>query len=320
MVFAAVSPCRHPAVFRLVDPVPAVVARHNAVWQARWERFLAAVPPPRWDPAVPVDADWRMRYESYLPVVEYVASLRRLARLVLPHPSWVPLALAVTVGHLSPRTCFPSLPDLWSYLAPAWCGRVTLTTEELPALFAALADPTQFGTAAGRYPSQLARLREHRWSADAVLLDVGCGTGEGTQEAVAAIRETGCPVSGIGVTREPLEAWMASSGWFPHRPTAGAVPLPGVRFVAGEAAALPVHGPVAAILCNGLIGGRFVQSDAAFRGVLAEFGRVLAPGGIVLVGCRFHAGRESALTRFRDLAEATGWRVSGDSRDLVLRR
>jgi len=320
MVFAAVSPCPHPAVFRLADPVPAAVARHNAVWQARWERFLAATPPPRWEPPVPLDAEWRMRYETYLPVVEYVASLRRLARLVLPHPSWIPLALGATVGHLSPRTCFSSLPDLWSYLPPAWCGRVTLTTEELPALFAALADPTQFGTAAGRYPNQLTLLRERRWPAVAVLLDVGCGTGEGTREAVAAIRETGCPARGIGVTREPLEAWMATAGWFPHRLSARTPPLPGVQFVAGEAAALPVRGPIAAILCNGLIGGRFVQSETAFRGILAEFARVLAPGGIVLVGCRFHAGRENALMCFRRQAEATGWRVSGDSRDLVLCR
>lgn len=296
----------------------AAVARHNAVWQARWNRFLAMNPPPRWNPAIPVDAEWRMRYEVCLPVAEYVASLRRLARLVLPHPAWIPLALGTTTAHLAPRTGFSSLPDFWSYLPPDWCGRVTLTVGELPALLAALADPPQFGTAAGRYPNQLALLREHHWSGPVTVLDVGCGTGEGTREVVALLREMGCQATGVGVTREPLEAWMGSTGCFPHR--SPGVPPTGVRFVVGEAEALPVHGPFALVLCNGLIGGRFVQTESAFRRILSEFARVLAPEGIVLVGCRFHAGREAALVQFRHVAEMTGWQVTGDCRDLVLGR
>ncbi len=259
-----------------------------------------------------------MRYEICLPVAEYVGSLRRLARLVLPHPSWIPLALGTTIAHLAPRTGFPSLPDFWSYLPLEWWGRVTLTVAELPALLAALADPPQFGTAAGRYPNQLALLREQHWTEPVTVLDVGCGTGEGTGEVVALLREMGCQASGIGVTREPLEAWMGSTGCFPHR--SSATPPTGVRFVVGEAEALPVIGPFAVVLCNGLIGGRFVQTEAAFRRILGEFARVLARGGIVLVGCRFHAGREAALAQFRQLAAATGWQVAGDCRDLVLGR
>ncbi len=271
---------------------------------------------------MPVDAEWRLVYESYLPVAEFVASLRRLGRLVLPHSSWIPAVLAETGRHLASRCVFPSLPDLWSYLPPVWEDRVTLTVEELPALFAALADPSRFGTAAGRYPDQLARLREWTadWPGERTLLDVGCGTGEGTREALAALLGTGCKVRAVGVTREPLEAWMAANGCFPHRPAEPLPPvLPGLHFLAGDATALPLHGSFSVILCNGLIGGQFLRTDAAFHSLLSEFARLLGPGGVVLAGCRFHAGREAALARFRELAETAGWGVAGECRDLVLR-
>lgn len=270
---------------------------------------------------MPVDAEWRMVYESYLPVAEFVASLRRLGRLVLPHTSWIPAVLAETGRHLGSRCVFPSLPDLWSYLPPVWEDRVTLTVVELPALFAALADPSRFGTAAGRYPDQLARLREWTadWPGELTLLDVGCGTGEGTREALAALLGTGCKARAVGVTREPLEAWMATNGCYPHRPAEPPPPvLPGLRFLAGDATALPLRGRFSVILCNGLIGGQFLRTDAAFHSLLAEFARLLAPSGRVLAGCRFHAGREAALTRFRELAETAGWRVAGDCRDLAM--
>lgn len=309
-------------MFRLDHSVAEAVRRHNECWGVRWECLLGRVPPPRWDRALPLDAEWRMVYESYLPVAEFAASLRRLGRLVLPHPSWVPAVLAETGRHLASRCVFPSLPDLWSYLPPAWCGRVTLTVAELPALFAALADPSRFGTAAGRYPDQLARLREvgRRRAGELTLLDVGCGTGEGTREALAVLRETGGRVRAIGVTREPLEAWMAANGCFPHRSAEPMPPaMPGLHFVAGDAAALPLHGHVSVILCNGLIGGQFLRTDAAFHSLLAEFARLLSPDGWILAGCRFHAGREASLTRFRELAAARGWQVAGDCRDLVLR-
>jgi SAM-dependent methyltransferase len=311
-----------PSVFRLDQAVAEAVRQHNECWSRRRECLFGRLPPPRWDRTLPLDAEWRMLYESYLPVAEFAASLRRLGRLVLPHPAWIPAVLAETGRHLASRCLFPSLPDLWSYLPPAWCGRVTLTVAELPALFAALADPSRFGTAAGRYPDQLARLRDWAagWPGELTLLDVGCGTGEGTWETLAMLLGMGCRARAIGVTREPLEAWMAANGCFPHRPAEPPPPaLPGLHFLAGDATALPLRGHFSVILCNGLVGGQFLRTDSAFQSLLAEFARLLGPGGVVLAGCRFHAGREAALTRFRELAETAGWQVAGDCRDLVLR-
>ena len=318
-------PFPHQQVFRLDAATHAAVQAHNAKWRRRWERFLALVPPPRWERGAPISAEWRMLYEIHLSVVEYVSSLRRLARLVLPHPSWIPAALALHSAHLATRSAhFASLPDLWSYLPPRWAESVVLSVDRLPALFAACADPPQFGTANGRYLGQLAMLRSwaRRDPAEPLaLLDVGSGTGEGTREAVAALQEAGHVVRAVGVTREPLEAWMAQTGCFPHREANG--PVRGdadVHFVAGEAAAVPVRGRFGVILCNGLVGGRFVHTDAAFAAVLNEFGRVLALGGSVLMGCRFHAGRERHLARFRDVAAALSWEVAGTNRDMVLRQ
>jgi len=167
----------------------------------------------------------------------------------------------------------------------------------------------------------LARLRElgRRWAGELTLLDVGCGTGEGTREALAVLREAGCRARAIGVTREPLEAWMAANDRFPHRPAKPMQPaMAELYFITGDALGLPVHEKASVILCNGLVGGQYLRTDGAFHSLLSEFARLLGPGGLVLVGCRFHAGREAALTRFRELAEAAGWGVAGDCRDLVL--
>jgi ubiquinone/menaquinone biosynthesis C-methylase UbiE len=91
------------------------------------------------------------------------------------------------------------------------------------------------------------------------------------------------------------------------------------HFVVGSANQVPIRQQHDAILCNGLIGGRFLFSDADLQAALAEFSRLLAPRGLALVSCRFHAGRELFLERFRELAVASGWRVEGEIRDLVLR-
>jgi SAM-dependent methyltransferase len=298
-----------PTAFRLGDEVRAALANHNREWEQRWQRFVACVPPPRWHRAIPISAEWRALYEAYLPVSEYVRSLRLLARLVLPHPSWLPAALA--------------LPDLWFYLPPAFDGRVLVRLDQLPALLAALADPPQFGTADGRYPEQLATLRgwARRHTADkARLLDLGSGTGEGTREAAAILQEEGLEAQAVGVTREPLEAWMAATGQFPHRAQhAGeTAALHSCRFLAGDAQSAPCRGPFDIILCNGLAGGRFLHTDTAYWQLLNEFRRLLAPGGLVLLGCRFHDGREQHLLRFRELAEANDWSATGTLRDLVL--
>ena len=319
------TPFPHQQVFRLDAAVHAAVQAHNAKWRGRWERFLALAPPPRWQRGAPVSAEWRALYEIHLPVAEYVSSLRRLARLVLPHPSWIPAALALHAAHLATRSAhFASLLDLWSYLPPRLAETVTLSVDRLPALLAALADPPRFGTADGRYPGQLAMLRS--WvrrdlSGPLAFLDVGSGTGEGTREAATALREAGHVVRAVGVTREPLEAWMAQAGCFPHREADCQVRCDDdVHFVAGEAAALPVQGRFAVILCNGLVGGRFVQEDTAFMAILSEFARLLAADGSVLMGCRFHAGRERHLARFRDVAAGLGWEVAGTNRDMVLQQ
>ena len=83
-------------VFRLDAAVQAAVREHNAKWRGYWERFLAAAAPPRWERGVPISAEWRGLYETYLPVAEYVSSLRRLARTlprprepVQPVPNWL---------------------------------------------------------------------------------------------------------------------------------------------------------------------------------------------------------------------------------------
>ena len=127
----------------------------------------------------------------------------------------------------------------------------------------------------------------------------------------------------LGITREPLEAWMATTGCRPHLHTAPVQPRlrtrdDSVRFVAGDATLPPVRRRYDLVLCNGLVGGGFLCEDSDYRRLLAALRRVLAPGGLVAAAARFHQGRRPHLERFAVLARRRGWTVTGAAHALAL--
>ena len=333
----------------------------SAKWAARLELFRRLYAPPHWTPGMPVDAELRARYESCLPVCEFLADLGHLATK-FPRP----LCLAESAnahGHdrLGPAP-FVSLPDLWNTLPEQLAGRVEFVDNEWLALFCALADPPRFGTDFGRYPEQLAKIRQllgapvpspaFQQSATGPgpvpsfnILDLGCGTGQGTYELAAAVANAvSGAVAAVGVTREPLEVWMAENRRLPHdparervfeekRPPALAQGRGGaqndktqawrgatVHFLVGDALAVPCDGPFDLIVANGLVGGRFLRSPSALVKFLAEAERLLAAGGVLALANRFHAGELPALERFAESARRAGWTVEGELQNLFLRR
>lgn len=299
-----------PEIFFQWQHASATLARHNAQWEAllrNWhERGGVA-----WTPGMIVSPEIRGRFESFLPWREFSRSLRSVARAFLPSEAWVPRLLQ--------DNALESILEFWEEL-PQYSGRVSLVDDELLPFFCACADPPRFGTDVGRYPQQLDVLRQMELPPGGRLLDLGCGVGLGTLEAVAALGLAG----GVGVTQEPLEAWMAKSHRLPHDPVRSRhfsqFADVSAQFVAGDVLEWCGEGGFAVILCNGLAGGRFLSQDEQLRKLLKVFEAQLALGGVVGMANAFHEGQRSAVERLLALAQEEGWQVVGTWQNAVMTR
>lgn len=310
------------------------LAGFNRRWGARLEQFRRHAGPPWWAPGLILDADIRDRHERYLPVRAFLNDLADLATHILPHSSWVPRLLrpacAVCACCAAPAPV-PSLPDLWAQLPEPLAGQVTVAESALLPLLCALADPPRFGTDFGRYPEQLRGIAEFATThvspgVPLRVLDLGCGTGQGTREAAATVAAaTGQTPWTVGVTSEPLEVWMATHRRLPHDPAreqrlqACLAPCP-VHFLAGDATAVPCRGRFDLVLANGLVGGPFLRSPHQVALFLLELARLLAPNGRVTLANRFHEGELPQVAAAADIARRYGWTVAGDPRLLWLSR
>ncbi|MEU4155477.1 class I SAM-dependent methyltransferase [Actinoplanes sp. NPDC026670] len=130
------------------------------------------------------------------------------------------------------------------------------------------------------------------------VADVGCGPGRITGH----LHEAGLDVFGVDLSPGMVEVARRE--------------FPGLRFEVGSMTALEV--------ADGSLGGVLAWfslihvPDEAVPGVLAEFRRVLAPGGVVMIG--FHAGAGvrhktegygglpmNVLVHRRSVAQVAGW-------------
>ncbi|MBR4124640.1 MAG: hypothetical protein IKR13_00415 [Victivallales bacterium] len=288
----------------------AVLARHNARWEAllrNWHERGGGI----WMPGMIVSLEIRGRIETFLPWREFARSLRNVARIFLPSEAWVPRLLQDGI--------LESILEFWEELS-GYSGRVSFQEGELEALFCTCADPPRFGTDVGRYPQQVDLLRRMKLPSGGRLLDLGCGVGLGTLEAVAALGLAG----GVGVTQEPLEAWMAKSRRLPHDPVRSRhfsqFADVSAQFAAGDVLEWCGEGGFAVILCNGLAGGRFLSQDEQLRKLLKVFEAQLAPGGVVGMANAFHEGQRSAVERLLALAQEEGWQVVGTWQNAVMTR
>ena len=288
----------------------AALARHNARWEAllrNWhERGGVA-----WTPGMIISPELRGRVETFLPWAEFAWSLRAVARSFLPSVAWVPRLLQ--------DGALESILEFWEEL-PEYCGRTTFGAEELLPLFCACADPPRFGTDVGRYPEQLVALRDVVPPGGGRLLDLGCGVGLGTLEAIAELGLAG----GVGVTLEPLEAWMAATRQLPHdtvrnRQFAQYAEV-SAQFISGDVLEWRGEGDFAVILCNGLAGGRFFSREEQIRRLLEIFEERLAPGGVIALANAFHEGQRVYVERLFTLACQQGWEVSGTWQNAILRK
>jgi len=106
------------------------------------------------------------------------------------------------------------------------------------------------------------------------ILDAPCGHGRLTRRLAAA----GMRVTGVDVTPAYLELARADRKLRPE----------GVTYLEGDVRALPVAGPFDAVVC--WLNSFGYYEDADCHKVLAEFHRVLRPGGTVAIDTMHHDG------------------------------
>lgn len=280
---------------------------HNQRWQSaldNWYRRAGVA----WTPGMIVGHDLRARFDTFLPWKEFSASLRGIARSFLPSPEWIP--------ELLQENACDTLLDFWEEVGYPYLGRVAFAQEELMPFFCTCADPPRFGTRCGRYPEQLAALPRA-----ASLLDLGCGIGLGTLETAKAV---GATKAVLGITREPLEAWMAMKRRLPHDPERSREfePFKNIKaeFRAGAAENFrsPDEKKYELILCNGLAGGRFLHNNHQLDDLLTTLECTLAHNGTAALANHFHEGNRAGVEAFMKHAQMRGWHLQGTWQNLFL--
>jgi SAM-dependent methyltransferase len=313
--------------FRLASPkLHRRLAEHNRRWAELAGNCWCHLPDPG-PGALYVEHDWRLQLNTYLPWSQFRQSLRGIGRCFLPGEDWLPFPLNVAQGplqNLAPEETPDNLADFWELLPAGRWGQTTFSPDELLPLFCSLADPPRFGTDCQRYPRQrnifLALLEQNPMDRPLSILDLGCGVGLGTYElASVTALVTGRDPRVVGLTREPLEVWMAMHRTLPHDSRRHFPDYPGTcKFQVGTASEFQLDAQFDYIFCNGLAGGRFLASQGDLRSFLYSCQRHLRPGGHVLLANHFHQGFQRACENLAQLASAAGWKISGDWQNLVL--
>lgn len=290
---------------------------HNICWSRRHAVWCRCAGGGWWGRGSIVSPDMRGFYEKFLPFNEFKHSLISIGEQILESPDWVPNILR--------SNDILSLPDFWAMLPNSFAGRVTFEEDELFPLFCAIADPSRFGTADNRYPKQLQQIgdfiKQVEQGRAVRILDLGCGVGLGTCE----LAQIAAAVHGsvIGVTSEHLEVWMAQNRRLPHDATRERLfrryptTLP-VTFTYGFAESYRDDSQYDVIVCNGLAGGRFLNTAPKLTEFLQTGGTLLAPQGRLFIANRFHEGERGGVERLRRLAHQSGWSVEGHWQSLVL--
>lgn len=279
-------------------------ARIRERWRRRHATFLENASPPWWGRGLILNEDIRNQYEAYLPIRELLRDLALLLTPILPHSSWLPTVL-------KKPDAFASVPDLWAILPDGLAGVVSWSDAQLWPLACALASPAKFGGAVGRYPEQISFLTQwlaKRSGTSVTVIDFGCSTGQQTYEVAALLRDHDCAGLTLGVTLEPIEAYLARMSIPRSLPLASASEKPKdsrlqIEFIAGDIAAFAVSRPADVVLCNGLLGGPALFRDMDLVAVWRTLSRVLKPRGLLIVGSRFHLGHEPYQKRFLDMGK-----------------
>ncbi len=287
----------HAAIRRL--------ARYHDAW-------LMNYPLGGWDRGLSVTHEMRLITETYLPMREIRTAFRQLYRAALGFP---PLLSSCPVHRAS--GWLDLLPFFHRYLpasSPAALLSEVAADDDLRCrLLFHLFLPPRYGCGFGRYPRQLAHLRdrlaqERSWRIQKTFrcLDAATGTGEGTYDLAQLLTDAGYPPDSVvvhGSTPEPFELIAGACCRFPHDPLrearfrdrlqrlAEAGTVSRITFMQGDVRDTPGDGgSYDLIVCNGLLGGPLLHDADELRRALAVLTDCLTPGGLLCIADRFHDG------------------------------
>ncbi len=167
-----------------------------------------------------------------------------------------------------------------------------------------------YGSGSNRYPKQAAIVADwlHRRQSKGNrlrCLDAASGDGANTYGIARVLLEQGWLPDRFGVegwTLEPLEAWAAAHGCFPHDPVRSALFQEetrnclekggdtAIRFCCTDILTEPETAPFDLILCNGLLGGPIIHNPETIRHSVSYLSHRLSPGGMLLAADHFHGG------------------------------
>lgn len=282
----------------------------------RFAVFLTTCPTPWWTADLAVTAEMEIITETYLPFAEIASAITRLLDLALCQQSG---------GIATPLSMARSWLDLLRRLPPPFqdpnparlLNRLAVDDQQRHRFIFALYLPPHFGNAFNRYPRQATFLKEWLTTPEFVnrpirCLDAACGSGEGTYDLARLLLKAGYPPAAFmihGTTHEPVELFAATHAFFPHdemrqgrfrRHNAdlhqrGAVDR--IRFRSEDLLQPADWGGARydVIVCNGILGGPFINTRKDLERTIEGLTRRLAPRGIFLAANRFHQGWQKVV-------------------------
>lgn len=268
-------------------------------------------PPPWPAPGLRITPEITYQSERWLPLDQLRPHFHHLYRQALTYPpilSSTPFAqdtswAAIVAG-------FPEFHE--QHCNPAVLLGQLVCDDELRLKFLAWSFmPGRFyGRGSDRYPAQSAAIaawlrQRGRCGKQLRCLDAACGDGAASYGLARLCAEAGCPADSFmieGWALEPLEAWTAAHGRFPHEPVREAQFRAetrdcfdrgldaAIRFSCVDISHVSGLAEFDLILCNGLLGGPIIHAGKDIAAVVSNLAGLLTPGGMLLAADHFHGG------------------------------
>ena len=270
--------------FKPTPVLQTLLSAYNEKWAicfAQFEKFSELIWSENYHPTTIERIEW----ERYLPVTLYMEDLYHLSKAIVPEAS-IPLVIH--------QHKFRSIVDLWHILPANFQGAFTLDTENLERLLLALSSPAKFGTRLNRYPQQLNWLKENASLIPDQLsvIDYACGTGQGTYEIAELLKCLGKTASVTGLTIEVLDLWMAENKSVPHLDMYEEYTYTDTdcepQFMCGDINSYSSKLHFQLILCNGLIGGPFLNQDEDYLQLWKKINEQTEKNSLFITGHSFH--------------------------------
>jgi SAM-dependent methyltransferase len=279
--------------------------------QRMFSAYKNFCPPPWPNPGLHITSEITYQSEHWLPLAPLSHHFHALYRQVLTYP---PILSSTPFAHrTSWAAVVASFPEfLVPYGNPAALLEQLVGDDRLRLrfLFWSFMPERFYGGGSNRYPAQSTAIAEwlrlrNRHGKKLRCLDAACGDGAATYGLALLCAQNGWPPASLeieGWTLEPLEAWVAAHGRFPHDPAREAEFRDEarkcfeqgfdsrIRFCCVDITDADTQESFDLILCNGLLGGPLINIRADMEAVVSNLAALLAPGGVLLAADHFHGG------------------------------